>query len=251
MTEKVVAFIPARCNSERLPGKHFVDIGGKTMIQHVVDAVRKCSVVDQIVICTNADPVNDRLREYAKKENVECLSYLGNPDHVTSRLNSAALIYGAGICVLVSGDCPLTDPDSIDRLAYHLTRSPSALLIVPSFHPELGHLAMEGIQVARIKAWQRSNWVSTNAEREHQFPQIYANLDDYSHTTILFPLSCYGPKFRMSVDTLADVRFMNELHAGLKKNGLDFTTKNAVKYVRDNPEILKINEHVKQRMVGE
>jgi len=50
--KKVIAIIPARWASTRLPGKPLADINGKPMIQWVYEAVEK-SIVDKVVVATD------------------------------------------------------------------------------------------------------------------------------------------------------------------------------------------------------
>ena len=50
---KVIAIIPARWGSTRLPGKPLADINGKTMIQWVYEAVQK-SNADKVIVATDS-----------------------------------------------------------------------------------------------------------------------------------------------------------------------------------------------------
>src|SRR5271156_5684299 len=49
----VLAVIPARYASVRFPGKPLAPIAGKPMIQHVVERVRKASLVSRVVVATD------------------------------------------------------------------------------------------------------------------------------------------------------------------------------------------------------
>jgi bifunctional N-acetylglucosamine-1-phosphate-uridyltransferase/glucosamine-1-phosphate-acetyltransferase GlmU-like protein len=49
----VVAIIPARYGSTRLPGKPLAMIGGKPMIQHVCESTAKARVLDRIIVATD------------------------------------------------------------------------------------------------------------------------------------------------------------------------------------------------------
>ena len=53
---KVIAIIPARWASTRLPGKPLADINGKTMIHWVYEAVKK-SNVDKVIIATDHEDI--------------------------------------------------------------------------------------------------------------------------------------------------------------------------------------------------
>ena len=49
----VVAIIPARYGSTRLPGKPLAQIGGKPMIQHVYESAAKARVLDRVIVATD------------------------------------------------------------------------------------------------------------------------------------------------------------------------------------------------------
>ena len=116
MAEKTVAFIVARLSSSRMAGKHFCRIGNKAMILWIIDQLKTCKEIDEIVIATVAEPGNKPLRELAGKENISCFWYEGEIDHVTTRLCAAAEHHNADICLLISGDCPLIYGTAIDIL---------------------------------------------------------------------------------------------------------------------------------------
>src|ERR1700745_3392930 len=59
---KVFAIIPARYASTRLPGKPLASIGGRPMVQHVVERVRQAARVARVVVAT----VDDALRNPAE-----------------------------------------------------------------------------------------------------------------------------------------------------------------------------------------
>ena len=56
---KVIAVIPARWGSTRLPGKPLADINGKPMIQWVYEAVQKSNADKVIVATDNKDILNE------------------------------------------------------------------------------------------------------------------------------------------------------------------------------------------------
>ena len=54
--------IPARFASSRLPGKPLADIGGKPMIQHVVERAKQVTNIDAVVVATDYERVADAVR---------------------------------------------------------------------------------------------------------------------------------------------------------------------------------------------
>ena len=51
---KCVVAVPARLQSSRLPNKVLADIGGKPMIQRVLERCRQASGVEAVVLCTDS-----------------------------------------------------------------------------------------------------------------------------------------------------------------------------------------------------
>ena len=109
---KVVAIIQARLTSTRLPRKVLKKIGNKTMLQHVIDRVRKSKLVDTIVV---ASP------HKIKFTNAE--SFIGSEKDVLDRYYCCADKYKANIIVRVTSDCPLIDPEIIDYAIRYMKRN--------------------------------------------------------------------------------------------------------------------------------
>ena len=56
----IVAIIPARFGSTRLPGKPLSDIHGKPMVQHVYERVRRAARVDRVLVATDDERIAAR-----------------------------------------------------------------------------------------------------------------------------------------------------------------------------------------------
>ena len=60
----IVAIIPARFASTRLPGKPLADIHGKTMIEHVYERARAAQRVDRVLVATDDERIADVVRAF-------------------------------------------------------------------------------------------------------------------------------------------------------------------------------------------
>jgi len=56
-SRKVVALLPIKDNSERVPGKNFREFAGKPLYQHIVETLDRTYAVDEIVIDTDSPRV--------------------------------------------------------------------------------------------------------------------------------------------------------------------------------------------------
>ena len=61
---KILAIIPARGGSKRLPGKNIKKIGGKPMIAHAILAARKSKYVDRVIVSTDDLKIIKVAKEY-------------------------------------------------------------------------------------------------------------------------------------------------------------------------------------------
>ncbi len=110
---EVVAIIPARLGSTRLPGKVLLNATGKPLIQHVWESARRAKRVARVVIAT------DNLRVLGACQGFGAKAVLTSEAHPngTSRLSEAAATIGLSddaVIVNVQGDEPEVEPDAID-----------------------------------------------------------------------------------------------------------------------------------------
>jgi 3-deoxy-manno-octulosonate cytidylyltransferase (CMP-KDO synthetase) len=107
----VVAIIPARYSSSRLPGKPLLEIQGKPMVVHVVERALAAPCVSSAVVATD----DERIFEAVRAAGYEAL--LTSPAHASGsdRLAEAAERIEADIIVNVQGDEPLIAPETIER----------------------------------------------------------------------------------------------------------------------------------------
>lgn len=109
---RVVAIIPARYDSVRLPGKALLEIAGKPMICLVVERALAARNVTRVIVATD----DQRIREAVKAAGHEAV--MTRTDHLsgTDRIAEvAAALEDADIIVNVQGDEPLISPLTIDR----------------------------------------------------------------------------------------------------------------------------------------
>ncbi|MBQ2760598.1 MAG: NTP transferase domain-containing protein [Mailhella sp.] len=63
----IIAVIPSRYASTRLPGKPLVDICGKTMVQRVYEQVRKVALFDDVLVATDDQRIFDAVTAFGGK----------------------------------------------------------------------------------------------------------------------------------------------------------------------------------------
>jgi len=59
--KRVVAVVPMRHNSERVPGKNYRPLGGKPLFHHIVDTLLDVASIDEVVIDTDSPTVIEQV----------------------------------------------------------------------------------------------------------------------------------------------------------------------------------------------
>ena len=116
---EVVAIIPARFGSTRLPGKPLANIGGKPMIQHVYESASKARVLDRVLVATD----DRRIEAAVKSFGGEVI--MTSPKHAsgTDRLAEVARKIKADCLVNVQGDLPFIHAATITRAVQPMRRN--------------------------------------------------------------------------------------------------------------------------------
>lgn len=120
---EIVAVIPARFGSTRLPGKPLLSETGFPLIQHVVEAARGAARLGRIIVATD----DTRIAEVVAAFGGEAV--MTSPDHPsgTDRVAEvAAGIPDADLFVNLQGDEPEINAQEIDRLVAMMERDVEA-----------------------------------------------------------------------------------------------------------------------------
>ena len=74
---RIVALVPMRHQSERVPGKNYRDFCGKPLYHHIVEALAACEGVDEVVIDTDSSTIMNDAAEHFPSVRV-----LERPEHL-------------------------------------------------------------------------------------------------------------------------------------------------------------------------
>ncbi|GHE80942.1 acylneuraminate cytidylyltransferase family protein [Thalassotalea profundi] len=57
MVDKILAIIPARAGSKRLPGKNSKQLCGKPLVKWTIEAAQQCESIDEIIVSTDSETI--------------------------------------------------------------------------------------------------------------------------------------------------------------------------------------------------
>ena len=139
---KCVVAVPARLQSSRLPNKVLADIGGKPMIQRVLERCREAQRLEAVVLCTDSS----ELKALAEGWGFPVLMTAESCNSGSERIASVAhplmaLAWGEAAPVAeetavinVQGDQPFIDPAVIDAMAEKFqSQAPVPAVVTPVY----------------------------------------------------------------------------------------------------------------------
>ncbi len=116
-----VVIIPARWDSQRLPGKPLADIYGEPMIQRVVSQAQK-SKASRVVVATDHESVATALQGSGCETVMTSPALQSGTDRLAAAAEDLALDAGT-IVVNLQGDEPLMPPECLNQVAEGLAQS--------------------------------------------------------------------------------------------------------------------------------
>jgi len=121
----VLAVIPARYASSRLPGKPLVELAGKSMIQHVWERTRCAAKVSRVLVATDDERILRAVEQFGGEAVMTRAEHRSGTERVTE-VAAGAAGREAEIFVNVQGDEPLIEPAAIDAAVELLLADSSA-----------------------------------------------------------------------------------------------------------------------------
>jgi len=134
----VIAILPARYESVRLPGKMLMPIAGKPLIVHTVERAKAAKTVDRVIVATDDERIFSAVRESDNEAVMTRADHTSGSDRIAEVAES---LPGGSIIVNVQGDEPLISPETIDAAVEAMLLGGSDIVTVceplTSLHGEL------------------------------------------------------------------------------------------------------------------
>lgn len=211
-----VAVVQARMGSARLPGKVLADLGGRPVVQHVVNRAAAIDGVDDVVLAIPEGADDDPLDAAARGLDVRVLR--GHPTDVLSRYYAAARVTNADAIVRITADCPLLDPAISGRVVERFQAGNADY--VSNIHPPTfpdGYDTEVMTRDALETAWREA---SDPYEREHVTPFIWQRAERFRVANVLS--SEDRSSWRLTLDTAEDLERLRAIWSRLGAGaGLD------------------------------
>jgi len=237
---RTIAFIQARMSSTRLPGKVLADLSGQPMLARVVARTERARLLDGVVVVTTASPADDIIAEACVQHHWQF--FRGNENDVLDRYYHAARHCEAEIVVRVTGDCPLIDPEIIDRVVvvFQETMPDYASNTLRRTYPR--GLDVEAMKLTSLaRAWREA---SEPWHRAHVTPYIHQNPKLFSLVSVTDEADHSG--YRWTVDTQQDLEFVRAIYTHLRGDDT-FSWRDVLRLLDEEPKLANMNRGVLQK----
>ena len=241
--DKVVASIQVRTGSTRLPGKVLKKICNKPMLLLMLERLSKCELLDDIIIATTNNKNDDPIFELVKKHGYKV--FRGDEFDCLDRHFQAVKNSNAKFICKITPDCPLIDPEIVDKVIRYFLENKNKFDFVSNTHPPT---YPDGLDVemfsssALEKTWKEAK---SKEEREHTTTYIWSNPEKFRIGNVVNP---NGKKLFMShrwtVDFIEDFEFVEKIYENLYNDKRIFLTEEILLLLEKRKDISKINSHL-------
>lgn len=226
---QVILIIQARMGSTRLPGKSMMDLAGEPLVGRILERVKRCRRVDEIVLAIPDTPENVILKELGSQYQVKV--FAGSENNLIERYYQAALESKADFIVRIPADNPTPEPEEIDRIIdHHLSldrRGFSSNLSVVNNNEYPDGIGAEIFDFSLLNEAKAKN--PGQKLREH----VHLNFYDYSSgntvnstwcpiSTVKCPENFRRPDLILDVNTKEQYEFMQALYEYLYPRNPNF-----------------------------
>ena len=222
--------------STRLPNKVMKKIIDKPMIQLLLERLSKSKEINEIIVATSDDKINDTLDEFVKSLGYSCTR--GSENDVLGRFYYAAKENSADVVVRITGDCPLVDPALVDQVIqkYKTARVDYMSNTSPPTYPD----GLD-VEVFSFNALSKAQAETNSAfDREHVTPYL-RNGDVFTKDSVNYKQDLSS--FRWTVDEPDDLDVVTSVFEYFHPR-INFTWLDVLELQKQQPKIFASNQSI-------
>ena len=239
MRKKISCIVQARVNSKRLPGKILMPVFGKSLLQHLLERLKRLKTIDDLIVATTKHKLDDETAKIAKLINVKI--YRGDEHNVLKRYYDCAKINKSSIIIRVTADCPLIDIKYINELLKIFLKNDYDYLsnLDLNYLPDGFHC-----EIFNFRSLEKAQKLAKSKfDREHVTSFLWSNPKIFSiHHYCGKKLKNHSKDIRLTLDYHEDYILIKEVFEKLYKKNKFFSLVEITAFLEKNKSFLKINE---------
>lgn len=238
MTGGVAAVLACRAESTRLYGKPLQRVGDRTILEHLIDRLRRCGRIDEIALAISDTPSQHSFIAVATRLG---LRYTVGPEQdVLGRLIDCATTIGAETVVRVTTENPFVYWENLDELIDRQQRSGAVLSVTVDL--PFG----SGIEVVQLAGWRRVHAEGSDRNRQQAPSEFFTERpDEFVVNRVPAPSQVAAPDLRVTVDSPEDLMLVRAVWDALQHDGQLISLEEIVAFLRRRPEVAALNAHLR------
>lgn len=208
---KIGAIVQARMSSQRFPGKVLYRVGGKPILQYLLERIRRCHSLDTVVVATSVEESDVPIVDFCKEQRV--IYYQGSLFDVAGRFKAVLDRFRLDAFVRVTGDSPLLDPKLIDKAVGLFLRDNFDMVtnLLPRTYPK-----GQSVEVFSAKVFKTTyERMQGRGMLEHVSKYFYENKQSFKIYN--FEAERNYEDIQLSVDTAEDMERFSRILSAMKK----------------------------------
>lgn len=238
-------FIQARLGSKRLPSKALRKICNKTIIELMVERLRRVQNIQKIILVTGHEKDNSLLVEEARRLKIDY--FCGSEENILDRFYKAQNFFKSDVIIRVMADSPLIDHELINEgldTFFKLQSKIDILSIdrVKSYPHGLNFqiFTSEALKKSWEEHFKKFNDLK-KFDQEFISPAMYMLVKKQFKNYDLIGKTDYS-SIRLTLDYPEDFEVVKNIFEKIYPRKPNFVLKDILEVLDNNPKLLKINE---------
>ena len=242
---RIAAIIQARTGSTRLPGKVMREIGGKTVLAHLIGRLKKVPLINEVVVATTTEARDTPIFDLCRQLGIGV--YRGSEQDVLRRYLESARVFKADVIFRATSDEPYKDPDVIRQvLETHLKNKMDYTCnnLIDTF-PDGS--TVEIIDFPILEKMEQLGRHS--ADREHVTFYVRNRPNEFRICNVEAQGKLRRPDLRYCLDTEEDFKVVKAIFDSLGQNNPYFTIQEIIDFLDENESVKRINKDVRFKKI--
>lgn len=233
-----LGIIQARMGSTRLPGKVLRKLAGRTVLDRVVRAARSSGVLDDLVVATTTEAIDDPIVAECAAIGVAC--HRGPVDDVLSRFLGVLDTHDSDLVMRFTADCPLLDSRLV-AMAWRVFAAAGVDYLTTSIARTLPRGL--DVEIVRTPVLRAIDALATEHHRTHVTSYIYTHADDFD--VIGLTMQPDLSHLRLTLDTEDDWKLIEAIVAHFGDEPVE--VRELADWLAGHPDLVLLNAHVEQK----
>lgn len=235
---RVVATIEARMTSTRLPGKVLLPAAGRPLLEILIGRLHRARSIHELVVATTIGATDQPIVDLAGHLGVRV--FRGSEHDVLARVCGALRATEADVCVELTGDCPLIDPEIVDEVVHAYVETAADHPYASNSDPQRSVPIGLDVQVfAADSLFELDRTTSDARDREHVSYGFYRPESDgrWRPRFVTHESTRGAEDIVVALDYREDYDLIRALHEELVRVDPAYGAREIVAWVRAHPEL--------------